>query len=506
MVCGILYKIVIKMEQPQDYNYWQERYKRYKKYIEKTYKVDFAGVKRDIKIIADNSIDMKFGTGAVGVTPAHSLVDYELALKHNLPLIKIIDRYGKMTSEAGKFAGLKTKDASEKIVDYLKDKKLLEKEKDIDNNLSICYRCEKAIEPIPSKQWFLKMTELAKPAIKAVKDGKIKFYPARWKNVYLEWMENIHDWCISRQIWWGHKLPVWQSELKTKNEKLKTYVGDNPPKGYKQIDDVLDTWFSSALWPFAVLGWPQKTKDIEKFYPTSTLSTARDIIYLWVARMIFSGIEFTGEIPFSEVYIHPTVFNKEGKRMSKSLGTGVDPLELIDKYGTDATRFGLVYQDTGVQDMKFSEEAILAGKKFANKIWNASRYVAMNAASYDNSSESIDNYPVPDTEQDHEILDKLLETIKKYDKYVNNFQFGQAAHLIYDFFWHDFCDIYLEASKMQLNNVTLKENTKNILLYVLVQSLKLLHPLIPFVTEEIYQNLPVKNKDKSIMISKWPER
>jgi len=463
--------------------------KRYQKYIGKSFKVNFAGISRDIKIIADKSIDQKFGTGALGVTPAHSLVDAELAEKYHLPEIKVINKYGKMNENVPKvYQGLKTIEASVKLIEYLKNQKLLDKEEKIIHNLSICSRCHRPLEPLPSKQWFLKMKELAKPAIKVVKEGKIKFYPTRWKKVYLDWMENIHDWCISRQLWWGHKIPI---------------EGET---------DVLDTWFSSALWPFAVLGFPKKNKDLDYFYPTSVLSTARDIINLWVGRMIFSSLEFTGKIPFKSVYIHPTVFNKEGKRMSKSLGTGVDPLLLMDKYGTDATRFGLIFQDTGIQDMKFSEEAIFMGKKFANKIYNASRFVIMNLEIKKNNLARLDSFQARQaikqfsnlaiTPADKTILKKLKAVIEQTDKSLDQFKFGQAAHALYDFFWHDFCDIYIEKSKEQLQNPKLKTNTEKMLLFTLTESLKLLHPFMPFVTEEIYQN--IYGKKESIMISKWP--
>lgn len=453
--------------------------KRYQKYVDKTFKVNFAGVIRTIKIIADKSIDKKFGTGALGVTPAHSLVDADLASTHHLPEIKVINQYGKMNENVPEtYQGLKAKEAGEKLIKYLEDQKLLSKTEKITHNLSVCSRCNRPLEPLPSKQWFLKMKDLAKPAIQAVKEGKIKFYPARWKKVYLDWMENIHDWCISRQLWWGHKIPL---------------DGET---------DVLDTWFSSALWPFAVLGFPKKNKDLDYFYPTSVLSTARDIINLWVGRMIFSSLEFTGKIPFKSIYIHPTVFNKEGKRMSKSLGTGIDPLELMDKYGTDATRFGLVFQDTGVQDMKFSEEAIFMGKKFANKIWNASRFVMMNLE-IENDNLTMKHFSnLKMTSADKTILKKLTTTIEQIDKSLDKFEFGKTAHVLYDFFWHDFCDKYLEDSKKQMDDPKLKTSTQKILLFGLTESLKLLHPFMPFVTEEIYQN--IYGKTESIMISDWP--
>lgn len=468
--------------------------KRYADYIGKTYKVNFCGVEREIKVFADRNIDTEFGTGAVGVTPAHSLIDSEMAENNGLNSIKVIDQFGKMTDKAGPdYEGLKASEAQAKVIECLEKSGLLEKTVDINNSLSVCYRCSRAIEPQPSKQWFLKMGELAKPAIAAVENGDIKFTPDRWKKVYLDWMYNLKDWCISRQIWFGHKIPVEGEE------------------------DVLDTWFSSALWPFATLGWPEKTEDFKYFYPTTTLSTARDIIYLWVARMIFSGLEFTGKKPFSEVYIHPTVFNKEGKRMSKSLGTGVDPLELIDKYGADAMRFGLTYINTGIQDLKFDEEAIGAGKKFANKLWNVARFMIMQISPVSNSQFSVSNqlknsqtdklnenwelkngnYKVKNA-NDQKILDKLEETIKSTDENLDKFRFGQVAHDLYDFVWHDLADVYIEESK--------KEPNLPVLLYVVTTSIKLLHPIMPFVTEEIWQNL-YENKlvdEKLLILAKWP--
>jgi len=484
--------------------------KRYQQYIGQTYEINFAGIKREIKIIAEKSIDQKFGTGAVGVTPAHSLADAELAEKNNLPAITIIDQYGRITPQGCRFAGLKASEAREKILEHLKKENLLEKEEDITHNLSICYRCGKEIEPQPSKQWFLKMKELIQPAIKAIEDDEIKITPTRWKQVYLEWMKNIRDWCISRQIVWGHKIPI------------------------EGVDDVLDTWFSSALWPFATLGFPKKTEDLAYFYPTSILSTARDINMLWVVRMIFSGFEFMQGKPFSQVYIHPTVFNKEGKRMSKSLGTGVDPLELIDKYGADATRFGLMYLNTGTQDIKFDEAAILAGQKFANKIWNISRFVMMqignshpeqsegslaNAGSKINleilrSAQNDKHSPKTSpslklraaSAADQKITSSLHNLITSVDDDLDNFRFGQAAHNLYDFIWHDFADIYIEKSKIQMTNDKLKENTQEILLFVLRTSLLLLHPLMPFVTESIWQNLYEQKlvSEKMLITARWP--
>ena len=484
---------------------------RYKKYIGKSLDIDFTGIKRKIKIVASNEVDPKFGTGAVGLTPAHSLVDEKIANENNLEKIKIISENGKMTEKAGKdYQGLSAEEAREKVSNWLKKNDLLEKEEIIINNLATCDRCHAPIEPLPSKQWFLKMSELAKPAIKVVKKGEIKFHPPRWKKVYLDWLENIQDWCISRQLWWGHRLPVWQPKIKSQISNLKNdfYVGDNPPAGYVQVDDVLDTWFSSALWPFAVFGWPSyakaskgKPSDLEYFYPTNTLSTARDIIYLWVARMVFSALEFTEKVPFKDVYIHPTVLTTAGKRMSKSLGTGVDPLELIEKYGADATRFGIAWHLTGLQDLRFKEDTILASRNFANKIWNATRFVMMNL---ENSKQPTNNnkQPEPETEADKKILNQLNQLISSANSNIEKYNFGHAAQDLYHFFWHEFCDIYLEESKKQLADEKLKENTQKLLLYTLSLSLRLLHPFMPFITEEIWQTLGF---EKPLIISDWPK-
>ena len=442
---------------------------------------------REIPIIADESVDKEFGTGAVKVTPAHSLADAEIAERHKLPSIVIINQFGKMTAEAGKeFEGLSTKDAREKTTEKLQQLNAIEKTEDYPNRISICYRCNTAIEPRPSLQWFLKMKELAQKAIEPIKNGEIKFNDKRWEKIYTDWLSNIKDWCISRQIWWGHKIPL------------------------DDVDDVLDTWFSSALWPFAALGWPasvktaagkpESTGDLKEFYPTQVLSTARDIINLWVARMIFSGLEFLGEKPFSQIIIHPTVLAKGGKRMSKSLGTGVDPLELIEKYGADATRFGLIYQMMGGQDIKFDESHLLAGKKFANKIWNISRFVI--------TRNGISNFQFPISKQiqnsnlskeDKEIYEKLEQVIESVAENMNSYNFGQALHIIYDFVWHEYADKYIEYSKMRDS-----EERGNALSSILASALKLLHPFMPFITEEIWSMMPGKNK-KMLIIEKWPK-
>jgi len=492
--------------------------KRYKKLVGK--KVILPLVKREIPIIADKLVDPEFGTGAVKVTPAHDLKDYEIGLKHNLEIIQVINEKGEIINNPN-YQGLKILEARKKIVEDLKKEGLLERVENYFHQVPKCYRCETTVELIPSEQWFLKMSELAKMAERAVRSGKVKFVPKKWEKIYFDWLKNIKDWCISRQLWWGHRLPVWQSEiknqkvpllhtakiknnLKIKNLKLKIYVGNNPPKNYTQVPDVLDTWFSSALWPFATLGWPEKTKDLKIFYPTNVLSTARDIINLWVARMIFSGMEFMKKAPFHTVLVHPTVLTKEGKRMSKSLGTGIDPINLIKNYGADATRFGIAYQLMGGQDLKFTEDNIVMGKKFCNKLWNAGRFVMLQTGNY---KFQITNYK---KNSKLKIIKQLNKTVKSVNKDLENYQFGKVAHTLYDFFWHDFCDQYIEETKKRLYNKSYGrrkcsiDETRATLLYVLLTSLKLLHPFIPFITEEIYQKLPIKNKKKSLMIESWP--
>jgi len=438
--------------------------KRYKSFVGQTAVLPLVG--REIPIIGDRAVDAKFGTGAVKVTPAHDLADYEISQRHNLESIKVIDEYGKITAKAPKsYIGLKVKEVREKVLEDLKKQGYLEKTEDYIHKTPRCYRCNTTIELIPSKQWFLKMDKLARLAKKPVESGKIKFYPNNFKKPYLDWLNNTKDWCISRQIWWGHKIPL---------------EGET---------DVLDTWFSSALWPLATM----TGKDKKVFYPTDTLSTARDIINLWVSRMIFSGLEFEKKVPFQDVYIHATILTKDGQRMSKSLGTGIDPLDLIDRYGSDAVRFGIAYQVMGNQDLKFTEDNIVMGKKFCNKVWNASRFVIGRI------KKGVVPAAGPKTAADKKILSRLKKTIKSVNGDLEKFRFGPAAHTLYDFFWHDFCDQYLEESKKQED-----ENTDKILVHVLLSSLKMLHPFIPFITEEIYSSLPTKKKEKALIIEKWP--
>jgi len=474
---------------------------RYKKMIGQTVILPLSS--RNIPIVADDAVDPDFGTGAVKVTPAHDLTDYEISERHNLDKIIVIDPQGKMTKEAGKdFFGLDRYQARKKVVELLEKEGVLKKIEPNTHSVGHCYRCHTVIEPLLSLQWFVDMKQVSKPAIKAVVNGAVKLHPAKWKKVYLDWMNNIHDWCISRQIWWGHQIPAWYCDCG--ETIVAEFTPNKCPKcgsiKLKRDPDVLDTWFSSALWPFAITGWPDKTDDLKKYYPTSFLSTARDIIYLWVARMIMSGYEFTGKKPFSDVYIHATVFNKEGKRMSKSLGTGIDPLELIDKYGADATRFGLLWQVAQGQDMKFSEDALLMSQRFANKIWNAARFVMMNLSDYKIVPRGTISVKL--TKDDKAIIDKFEKTAQKTDKYLEKYDFQHAVELIYEFFWHDFCDKYIEIAKNRIKEEgSDKLAAQYTLDYVLKGSLALLHPFIPFVTETIWQNLGEK---KPLIVSKWP--
>lgn len=481
---------------------------RYKKLVGK--KVIVPIVQRAVPIVADQKIDAKFGTGAVKVTPAHDMLDSEIAGRHHLPMIQVINERAKMTAEAGDdFAGLSVHEAREKVVAELEKLGALKKAEPYTHSVNICYRCNSIIEPLPSEQWFLKMEKLAEMARKPVIVKKIRIVPANFGKPYLEWLKNVKDWCISRQIWWGHRLPVWFHEPRCvpheghegdiiKCEQM--IVAQKEPKcrycdaKFVQSEDVLDTWFSSALWPFATLD----EKDRKLFYPSQVLITARDIINFWVARMIFSGMEFMKQIPFSTVYIHGTILTKDGKRMSKSLGTGIDPMHYVEQFGADATRFGIVWQAMGTQDIRWDEAAIFAGKKFANKIWNASRFVAMRESpKMDEAKLAIPKKNL--TKADKAILAKLAKTVKSVDRDLDALEFGKALHTAYDFFWHEFCDVYLEEAKKQDG-----EESNIVLFYTLLASLKLLHPFMPFVTETIYGHLPLTHPKHLLLIEDWP--
>jgi len=478
------------------------RDERYKDMVGKKYTISGVLGDFEITVVADDAVDITFGSGAVKVTPAHDSTDFEISQRHNIPMKQVIDEDGKMMANTGKYAGMTTSEAREAIVKDMQAMGLIDHiDENYVHNSSRCYRCNSIIEPIPSKQWFVKMEELVKPIIDAIEKNEVRFIPDQWNKVALDWMKKIKDWCISRQIWWGHRLPVW-----TKDGETKISI-ESPGEGWIQSEDVLDTWFSSALWPFATLGWPEETDDLKYYYPNSINSTARDIINLWEIRMLFSGVEFMKELPFKDIYIHPTVFNKEGKRMSKSLGTGVDPLLLIDKYGCDATRFGLLYQVTGTQDLKFSEDTLQMAKTFMNKIWNASRFVLMKLGDYEQKGELKFT---ENTEADKDILKKFEEAKKQYGDDLDRYRFGQAAENIYHFFWHEFCDKYVEEAKKQIPyplpenpDEKLIKETKDNLLYILKNSLIILHPMIPFITEEIYQILPIENKKEFLMIEDW---
>jgi len=480
---------------------------RYQSLIGKLVMLPLAG--RQIPIVADEAIDIEFGTGAVKVTPAHDLTDWEIGQRHDLPVIAVINERGKMNdSVPQEFRGLKIMEARQLVVAKLKEMGLLEKIDDYTHQIPKCARCSAGIELLPSKQWFIKMDELAKLASGAVKTGQVKFHPQRWEGLYFSWWEKPRDWCISRQLWWGQRLPVWFCA----NDPEKFIASIEEPKEcpvckkcrMQRSEDVFDTWFSSALWPLATLGWPNKTKDFQEFYPTNILSTARDIINLWVARMIFSGLELTGKVPFSDVIIHATVLTKDGKRMSKSLGTGIDPLLLVDKYGADATRFGLSWQQIiDSQDIHFAEDAMISGRKFCNKIWNAARFVLTQIG--DVKDYEIESAPAPVTEADMAILQKLNLVIGQTNEFIASYELGHAIRGLYEFFWHDFCDTYIETAKTQIADPKTHQSTKQILIYVLANSLKLLHPFMPFVTTQIYFSLPVKDSGE-LMLSAWPKQ
>lgn len=473
--------------------------RRYKKLLNKSLILPLVG--RGLKIIQDNLVDPEFGTGLVKVTPAHDPNDFQMALRHKLEFVVVMNPDGTMNSNAGEYSGMDRFEARAVIVEDLKSRGLIEKVTKHHHSVGHCYRCHTIIEPYLSKQWFVKMKPLAEPAIKAVKDGRIKFYPSRWTKVYLNWMENIKDWCISRQIWWGHRIPVYYCA----DERCKPIASIIKPstcpncgkKELTQDEDVLDTWFSSWLWPFATFGWPDGGADeLRYYYPTSSLVTAQEIIFFWVARMIMAGLEFMNDIPFRDVYIHGTVRDDTGKKMSKSLGNIIDPLEIIEQVGADALRFSIISITSVGQDVFLSKQKFELGRNFANKIWNASRYILSNLKGPINKDLCIYHKSGNLNMVDRWILSRFYQMLKKVNIALDKYRFNEAAGEFYSFFWHEFCDWYIEFSKTNIG----QENTQLVLYKVLEKSLRVLHPFMPFITEEIWSRF----MDGSIMKQKWP--
>ncbi len=459
---------------------------------------------REIPIVADQFVDPEFGTGAVKVTPAHDPNDFEIGQRHGLPQVNIFTEEAILTEEAGPYEGLDRYAGREAVLKDLEKDGYMEKIEEHLHSVGHCYRCHTVVEPYLSEQWFVRMKPLAEPAIESVKDGRIEFVPKRWEKTYFDWMENIRDWCISRQLWWGHRIPVWycktcgEAIAATKDPDKCTKCGGT---NIKQDEDVLDTWFSSWLWPFATLGWPEQTEDLKFFYPTALLSTAFDIIFFWVARMIMAGLHFAGDVPFNEVYIHALIRDSKGRKMSKSRGNVIDPLEVIEWSGTDALRFTLASLAVPGRDVVLSEDRIEGYRHFVNKIWNASRFIMMNLDDYDPAfSPATEDF----TLADRWILSRVQTVVNEVSDEFDTYRFSEACRLLYSFFWSEFCDWYIEWSKNRLKEKgNARKTTQYVLLKVLDTSLKLMHPVMPFVTEEIWQKLP--GTGESIMISDWPE-
>ncbi len=473
---------------------------RYKALVGKTVTLPIVGT--EIPIIADEYVEMDFGTGVVKITPAHDPNDFEVGLRHNLPVINVMTDDAHINENGGKYVGMDRYEARKAIVADLEEGGYLVKIEPMKHNVGSCYRCSTIVEPRISKQWFVKMQPLAEPAIDVVKNGEIKLIPARFEKTYYNWMENIKDWCISRQLWWGHRIPAWYCEECGEMTVSGTDVDVCPKCGgkVKQDEDTLDTWFSSALWPFSTLGWPENTLDLKYFYPTSTLVTGYDIIFFWVARMIFSGLEYTGKAPFNTVLFHGIVRDAQGRKMSKSLGNGIDPLEEIEKYGADALRFTLATGNTPGNDMRYSAERVEASRNFANKLWNAARFVLMNLG----EDEPAPYIPKNLELEDKWVLSKYNNLVKEVTDNLEKYEIGLAVSKLYDFIWDVYCDWYIELTKVRLNSDDAEKSkaAKGVLVYILSNTLKLLHPFMPFITEEIWQALP--HEGDSIMISDWP--
>ena len=463
---------------------------RYKDFIGKN--VVLPIINKLIPIVADEHADPEFGTGVVKITPAHDPNDFEVGERHNLERIKVLNPDGTMNENASIYNGLDRFECRKKLIEDLKKEDLLIEIEPITHSVGHSERTGVMVEPYLSKQWFVKMDELAKRVLETQedKDKKVNFVPERFEKILTHWMEDCHDWCISRQLWWGHRIPVWYKED-------EIFVSETAPteEGWIQDEDVLDTWFSSALWPFSTFGWPEKTSDLEKYYPTDVLVTGYDIIFFWVARMVFQGLHLTDKVPFKDCLIHGLIRDKQGRKMSKSLGNGVDPMDVIEEYGCDSLRFFLASSSAPGQDLRYDEEKVASVWNFINKLWNASRYVLMNTEDFNINDYTLDNL----TKQDKYILSKMNTTIKNVTKHMDKYEFNIVGTTLYDFVWTDFCDNYIEMSKFTQNNTT-----KSVLLTVLINIVKMLHPFMPFVTEEIYSMLPNKTKE-SIMISEYPE-
>lgn len=474
---------------------------RYQALVGKTVILPLVG--REIPIVADSYVEMDFGTGVVKITPAHDPNDFEVGLRHNLSVINVMNDDATINENGGKYRGMDRYECRKQIVADLEAEGFLIKVEDHKHNVGSCYRCSTTVEPRVSKQWFVKMGPLAGPAIEAVRSGETKFVPDRFSKIYYHWMENIKDWCISRQLWWGHRIPAWYCQDCGEVIVAKEEPHTCPKCGSKNLQqdpDTLDTWFSSALWPFSTLGWPNQTEELKYFYPTSTLVTGYDIIFFWVARMIFSGVENMGKSPFETVFIHGIVRDAQGRKMSKSLGNGIDPLKVIDEYGADALRFTLATGNSPGNDMRFVEEKVKASRNFANKIWNATRFILMNL------SDEIDKPELPQRLQteDKWILSKLNTLIKEVTENLERFELGIAVQKLYDFIWDVLCDWYIELTKSRIQaGGESAKSAQQVLIYVMNQCLKLLHPIMPFITEEIWQAIP--NDCESIMVAPWPQ-
>ncbi|MFH0953463.1 MAG: valine--tRNA ligase [Verrucomicrobiota bacterium] len=484
------------------------RDERYRHLVGKTIRLPV--LNRELRVIEDDFVDPKFGTGVVKVTPAHDPNDFAMGTRHHLPAIDVMNDDGTMNAEAGPYAGMDRFACREEIVEDLKDAELIEKIEDHDHAVGHCYRCHTMVEPRLSPQWFVRMKPLARPAVEAVKSGKIRFVPERWTKVYLDWMENIRDWCISRQIWWGHRIPVFYCEAcqhewaaKGRPEKCPACSSER----FRQDEDVLDTWFSSWLWPFSVFGWPARNADLAFYYPTNTLVTASEIIFFWVARMIMAGLEFMGDIPFSEVYIHGTVRDDSGLKMSKSLGNSIDPLDIIERYSADALRFSLTMLTAIGQDVYVSSEKFEIGRNFGTKIWNAARYMQMHTkdAPRDLGEPTFD--PRRLSPDDQHIVARLQDTIAACTENLERFRLNDYAKAVYDFLWHQYCDWYVEYSKQVLygSDEARKQDVLRVMHYVFSHALRLLHPLMPFLTEELWHGMGYQAKCESIMLAPWPK-